>query len=264
MIPTAIEQYVRWRGPFKTRRLILLELLNSTRLLSLSLSPTMTSRFVSPVVRLAFAVLLAVSSFGLLSLPYPIRLHITPLPVARSPMLRAFMCRARICAGTYAHIPKGCITWSSLTGTRCIYIAGARFTVHRLSSDCHEREKERKRGGGFFIKARQSDQNMSLYQPRPFCPLYPSNGAPWSCSRHAEKRRTASALCCMVLFSRGGQIPTTIAESQTLSVTLHANDELFWKLLTFVRRSSMRILDLGESVCAVLGVGLRESYWPCE
>lgn len=117
------------------------------------------------------------------------------LPIRFQPTLLCVLCT---CVCTHARIPKGCITLE--VADRYLYSHDSRYTDSHLPSSTRERERER----GFFIKARRSDQNMSLYQPRPFCPLYPPNGVPWS---YIEKKRlivvtsvcASFALCCLFL-----------------------------------------------------------------
>lgn len=113
------------------------------------------------------------------------------LPIRFQPTLLCVLCT---CVCTHARIPKGCITLE--VADRYLYSHDSRYTDSHLPSSTRER--------GFFIKARRSDQNMSLYQPRPFCPLYPPNGVPWS---YIEKKRlivvtsvcASFALCCLFL-----------------------------------------------------------------
>ena len=178
------------------------------------------------------------------------------------------MCRARICAGTYAHMPQGCITWSSLTGTGYLY---SQRTIHGTPGShrtaCvvpREREREREserareregREEGFFIKARQSDQNMSLYQPRPFCPLYPSNGAPWSCPTCREKTDSLGMpATCTLLFPGAASLPRPPGVKLS-ELYLRCTQMTNFLKIVDVRSVSMRFLDLRESVCT------REEIW---
>lgn len=81
------------------------------------------------------------------------------LPI-RLQLMHAFMCPMYVymCVCIHARIAKGCITLE--VADRYLYSShDSRYTgSHRT---VYRRRDER----GFFIKARRSDQNMSLYQP---------------------------------------------------------------------------------------------------